>query len=98
MLSEKTEKELSHNPLQGGMLGTRTEALSANVTTDKAIRPGVPKTAGNVFNGLCQNNKGADRPHRTIRGLAAGAGIASPLSHPKEQTWPESHSIDRDIW
>lgn len=50
MLSEKTEKALSHNSLQGGMLGTETEALSANVTTDKAIRPGVPETAGNVFN------------------------------------------------
>ena len=57
MLSEKTKKALSHNSLQGGMLDTKTEALSANVTTDKAIRPGVLKTAGNVFNGLCQKKR-----------------------------------------
>jgi hypothetical protein len=49
MLSKKTEKALNRNSLQGGMLDTRTEALSANVTTDKAIRPGVAKSAGNVL-------------------------------------------------
>ena len=50
ILSEKTEKALSHNSLQGSMLGTKTEALSANVTTDKAIHPEVLKPAGNGSN------------------------------------------------
>jgi hypothetical protein len=53
MLSEKTERALSHNSLQGGMLDTKTEALSANVTTDKAIRPGLLKSAGNGSNLRC---------------------------------------------
>lgn len=53
MPSEKTERALSHNSLQGGMLDTKTEALSANVTTDKAIRPGLLKSAGNGSNLRC---------------------------------------------
>ena len=52
MLSEKTKKELSYNSLQGGMLDTKTDALSANVTTNKAICPNVLKTEGTVFNVL----------------------------------------------
>jgi hypothetical protein len=54
MLSEKTEKALSYNSLQGGMLDTKTDALSANVTPYKAIRPNVLKTEGTVFNGRCE--------------------------------------------
>ena len=53
MLSEKTEKALSYNSFQGGMLDTKTEALSANVTPNKAIRPNVLKTEGTVFNERC---------------------------------------------
>lgn len=57
MRSDKTEKAPSHNSLQGGMLDIKTDALSVNVTTDKAMPPNVLKTEGTVFNVRCQKKR-----------------------------------------